>query len=144
MNRSQYFVFFVCSFFIFFADNSVFAGNHEPNKLYLPDSIVYDQVDEQASFPGGINELKKFIASNLHYPASAKENGIIGKVVLQITISDKGEISNVVVQKSIENCKECEEEAIRIVKLMPKWNPAKVRSTTVRSTAKIPVNFKLD
>jgi periplasmic protein TonB len=136
--------FVLCLLFIFPLESTVLAIDNSSDRYSVPDSLVYDQVDEQASFPGGINELKKFISTNLQYPASAKENGIVGKVILYITISDKGEIINIVVQKGMENCKECEEEAIRLVKSMPKWNPAKVRSTSVRSTAKVPVNFKLE
>lgn len=117
------------------------AADLQNSKLHLPDSFVYNQVDEQASFPGGIPELKKFIVNAIILPENVKSGLVSGKVVLRLTISGKGEISNIVVQKGIENCKECEEEAIRIAKSMPNWNPAKVGNSTVRSTATVPINF---
>lgn len=118
-----------------------YASDLQYSKLHLPDSFVYNQVDEQASYPGGIPELKKFIAKTIILPELVKAGTVSGKVVLRLTISGKGEISNVVVQKGLENCKECEEEAIRIAKSMPNWNPAKVGNSTVRSTATVPINF---
>jgi periplasmic protein TonB len=127
--------------FNFFAISNTQASDLQISKLHLPDSFVYNQVDEQASYPGGIPELKKFIANTIILPELVKAGTVSGKVVLRLTISGKGEISNIVVQKGIENCKECEEEAIRVVKAMPNWNPAKVGNSTVRSTAVVPINF---
>lgn len=127
--------------FSFFATSNAQAADLQNSKLHLPDSFVYNQVDEQASYPGGIPELKKFIANTIILPELVKAGTVSGKVVLRLTISGKGEISNIVVQKGIENCKECEEEAIRVAKAMPNWNPAKVGNSTVRSTAIVPINF---
>jgi protein TonB len=127
--------------FCFFAISNTQASDLQISKLHLPDSFVYNQVDEQASYPGGIPELKKFIANTIILPEIVKAGTVSGKVVLRLTISGKGEISNIVVQKGIENCKECEDEAIRIAKSMPNWNPAKVGNSTVRSTAVVPINF---
>lgn len=127
--------------FSIFATSKAQAADLQNSKLHLPDSFVYNQVDEQASFPGGIPELKKFIVNAIILPENVKSGLVSGKVVLRLTISGKGEISNIVVQKGIENCKECEEEAIRIAKSMPNWNPAKVGNSTVRSTATVPINF---
>jgi protein TonB len=125
----------------FFATSNAQATDLQNSKLHLPDSFVYNQVDEQASYPGGIPELKKFIANSIILPELVKAGTVFGKVVLRLTISSKGEVSNIVVQKGIENCKECEEEAIRVAKAMPNWNPAKVGNSTVRSTAVVPINF---
>jgi protein TonB len=132
---------FFCS--CFFAISNAQASDLHISKLHLPDSFVYSQVDEQASYPGGITELKKFISNTIILPELVKAGTVSGKVVLRLTISGKGEVSNIVVQKGIENCKECEDEAIRIAKSMPNWNPAKVGNSTVRSTAVVPINFTL-
>ena len=60
-----------------------------PNKITVVSSendVVYDIVDEQASFPGGMNEMMKFISENIIYPETARDNGIQGRVYVQFVI----------------------------------------------------------
>jgi periplasmic protein TonB len=104
---------------------------------------IYEVVDEPADFPGGPAALKKYIADNLKYPDTAKENGLEGKCYLQFIVSLDGYVSNVKLKKGVPNCPECDKEAIRIVKSMPKWTPGKVKGKAVNSIYTLPVLFKL-
>ena len=113
----------------------------EPVKPQEP--VIYDVVDEQAEFPGGTEALKKFIADNLKYPETAKENGIQGKCYLQFIVSENGYVSNVKIRKGVADCPECDQEAIRVIKVMPKWKPGKINAKPVNSTYTLPMVFML-
>lgn len=102
----------------------------------------YDLVDQEAEYPGGMAALKKFIADNLKYPETAKEKGIMGKCYLQFIVSETGQVTNIKVKKGVVDCKECDLEAIRVVKAMPKWIPAQKDGKNVNSTFNLPVSFK--
>ncbi|MNU70551.1 Gram-negative bacterial tonB protein [compost metagenome] len=105
---------------------------------------IYTVVGEPAQFPGGTIALKKYLTDNLRYPETAKEMGLQGKVYLQFVVSKEGEISNVKLMRGLPDCKECNTEAIRLVKAMPKWRPGKNNGEAVDSYFHLPVEFKLD
>ncbi|AEA43250.1 energy transducer TonB [Fluviicola taffensis] len=106
--------------------------------------VFYDIVDEGAEFPGGLGALKKYMSENLTYPQIALEKGISGKCFIQVYILKDGSISNVAVKKGVADCPECDAEAVRMVKGMPKWIPAKINGQVVNSTYNLPVTFKLN
>ena len=101
----------------------------------MPDGLVAPE------FPNGGEALYKYIAENLHYPEQAKSDGVQGKVVVQFTVMDNGDIVNVEVAKGIGGG--CDEEALRVVKSMPKWKPAIYEGKPVNVQYCIPINFKL-
>ncbi|MDF3027468.1 MAG: hypothetical protein K0S23_1775 [Fluviicola sp.] len=106
--------------------------------------VVYDYVEEPASFPGGSEALKTFISKNLRYPESMKEAGVQGKVYLKFVVSETGEISDVKIARGIPGCKECDTEAIRMAKTMPLWIPGKNNGKAVKSYFILPVKFQLE
>lgn len=99
-------------------------------------------VDEQAYYPDGIPALKSYIRKNLVYPLSAKENGIIDRISMRFMVSETGEILDVTVVNGIPDCPDCEEEAIRFVKSMPRWVPARKTGSYVRSYCNLPLWFE--
>ncbi|MNK00396.1 Gram-negative bacterial tonB protein [compost metagenome] len=105
---------------------------------------LYDQVDEPADFPGGRAALNKFLAENMRYPQNAMELGLQGKCYLQFIVTETGEITNIRVKKGVIDCPECDQEAIRLMKSMPKWIPAKSYGKNVSSLFTLPVKFKLN
>lgn len=129
-------------------DSTILANyRYEPVLKYEEprrEPVVLDFVDEPASFPGGIPAMKEFIAKNLCYTDSMKEMGIQGRVYLKIEVSETGEISNVKVARGIPDCKACDAEAIRVIKLMPKWIPGKVNGVPVNSFYNLPVKFSME
>jgi len=114
--------------------------------LEMPKEEVYEGpifqiVEEMPSFPGGERKMMEYVAKNIVYPQEALETGIQGRVFVAFVIEPDGAVSNVRVIRSIGGG--CDEEAIRVVKSMPKWNPGKQRGKTVRVSYQLPVLFKL-
>lgn len=100
-------------------------------------------VEEDASFPGGVAEMMKYLGNNIHYPEVAIQAGIQGRVTLRFVVDKSGEISRVKVIRGVPGCPECDTEAMRVVKSMPKWKPAKNGGKNVASYFNLPVTFKL-
>lgn len=94
---------------------------------------------EAPQFPGGAEELYKYITDNLHYPEQAKADGIQGRMVVTFTVTDNGDIVNVEVSKGIGGG--CDEEAVRVVKAMPKWEPAVYNGKKIAVQYALPLNF---
>ena len=93
------------------------------------------------SFPGGEQKLLEYVAKNTKYPQIARESGIQGRVFIGFVVETDGSISNVKVLRGIGGG--CDEEAVRVIKSLPKWKPGKQRGKAVRVSYQIPVNFKL-
>jgi periplasmic protein TonB len=99
------------------------------------------KVESMPSFPGGEYERRKFLAENLKYPQMAKESGIQGKVYVSFVIEPDGSITNVEILRGIGGG--CDEELVRVIKLMPKWIPGKQRGKAVRVQYNMPIKFTL-
>lgn len=103
---------------------------------------IYQIVEQMPEFPGGIDKLATYISENIKYPEAAKEKGVSGRVFISFVIEKDGAVSNVEVARGIG--KECDDEAVRVVKAMPKWKPGLMKGKPVRVNYMLPVNFKLD
>lgn len=103
-----------------------------------------DIVDVSAEYPGGYPAMMKFIQENLIYPEIGIENGAQGKCYLRFVVDDKGKISSVKVMRGIAGCPECDQEAMRVIRKMPKWKPGKLQGEDVSSYFDLPINFKLE
>lgn len=102
---------------------------------------VYMAVEKPSEFPGGLEALSKWLGQNLRYPKEAQEEGVQGKVIVKFVINKDGSISDVSVAKGVYLY--LDQEAIRVVKCMPKWIPGKNNGVPVRSYYYLPINFKL-
>ena len=98
-------------------------------------------VETMPVFPGGTEKLLKYVAENVRYPQLAREMGIQGRVFVSFIVEKDGSISNVALLRGIGSG--CDEEAIRVVKSMPKWNPGIQCGRAVRVSCNLPINFKL-
>lgn len=103
---------------------------------------VYQVVEQQASFPGGREELFKYLAYNVKYPIDAAKNKIEGRVLVTFVVEHDGSISNVNVANSVYPS--LDKESIRVVSGMPKWIPGKANGKTVRVKYTIPITFRLN
>ena len=110
----------------------------DPKKVFT--GKVYDLVDEMPSFPGGLEELYKWIDNNVQYPAVARENGIEGRVILKFIVEKDGSLSDSTVIHSVHPI--VDREALRLVGQMPKWNPGKRAGIPVRVRYCLPIKFK--
>ncbi|MES2556879.1 MAG: energy transducer TonB [Bacteroidota bacterium] len=104
---------------------------------------VYKYADEEPQFPGGKSALNMFLVDHLRYPQRAAELGITGKCYTQFIVSEDGTITNLVVKRGVPDCPECDEEAIRVIKLMPKWIPGKVNGKADKMIYNLPIPFNL-
>ena len=102
---------------------------------------IFQIVEEMPAYPGGDQKLMEYVAKNIKYPQIARETGIQGRVFVGFVVEPDGSVSNVKVLRGIGGG--CDEEAMRVVKSMPKWKPGKQRGKAVRVSYMLPVNFKL-
>jgi TonB family protein len=98
---------------------------------------MYAEVMPQ--FNGGEEELYKFISTHLNYPTLAKENGIEGKTITCFVVEKDGSITNIEVLKKVGFG--CDEEAVKLIKQMPKWYPGKIMGKNVRTYFTLPITF---
>jgi protein TonB len=102
---------------------------------------VFTIVEEMPAFPGGEAERNKFLAENIQYPQQATENGIQGTVYVSFVVDSKGNVTDVKILRGIGGG--CDEEALRVVRMMPKWHPGKQNGKNVRVLFNMPIYFKL-
>ena len=103
---------------------------------------LFTEAEQKPEYKGGKAEMYKFIGNNIIYPKLAQRNNIKGSVLLKFIIEKDGSISNIEVEEGIGTG--CEEESIRVIKLMPKWNPGKQNGRAVRVVYRMPIVFRLD
>ena len=107
----------------------------------IVEAEIFTIVEEMPEFPGGMAKLADYLAKNIKYPQMARESGIQGRVFVNFVVEPDGSVSNVNVMRSLGGG--CDEEAMRVVKSMPKWKAGKQRGKPVRVSYILPVNFKL-
>ena len=102
---------------------------------------IVEFVDQEASFPGGMKALMEYLSTNIKYPEADINISIQGKVYIQFVVLKTGAISDVNVLRGVS--KELDDEAKRVVRMMPNWIPAIQNNVKVNSRVTIPINFKL-
>lgn len=102
---------------------------------------VFEGVDQMPQFPGGQEALSKFISDNLNYPKTASDKGIEGRVTVRFIVLRNGRVSNVEVLGSLNPA--CDKEAVRVVKMMPKWTPGKEQGEDVSVFYTLPILYQL-
>ncbi|MFC1731202.1 energy transducer TonB [Bacteroidota bacterium] len=107
----------------------------------VEEAEIFLVVEEQPTFPGGEAARIKFLYDNINYPQIARESGIEGTVYINFVVEPNGSISNIVVRRGIGGG--CDLEAVRVVKLMPKWKAGKQRGKPVRVSFNMPIKFTL-
>ena len=108
-----------------------------------PDTIgSYTVVEQMPEFPGGDDALKAFLVREIKYPPNARNMSVTGTVYVSFIVLDNGIISDVKVLRGIGSG--CDEEAVRVVKLMPNWKPGEQEGKKVDVKYNLPIKFKLD
>ena len=105
------------------------------------DQAIFEVVEEQPEFPGGMEALLKYLAKNINYPESAVDNGIQGKVMVRFVVERDGSVSAVETYKRVDPA--LDKEAVRVVKTLPKWKPGRQQGKAVRTRYIVPVVFRL-
>lgn len=101
---------------------------------------IYNIVEHQPQYHGGIDAELAFIAKNIRYSKDARNKGKKGHVIIQYVVEKDGSITNIHIVKSLYPSLDA--EAIRIIALMPKWEPGRMHGKAVRCKYTLPVNFK--
>lgn len=117
-------------------DNQSTGGTSAPVE---EESKVYNVVEQMPTFPGGEAALLKYVNTHIKYPAIAQEQEISGVVVLRFVVKEDGSVGDVIVQKSLE--KHCDDEAVRVVKSLPRFIPGKQQGKAVRVWYTLPVRY---
>jgi protein TonB len=131
--------------------------NADPNEIIVEDPVnevaevvgtpapaveeVYVAVEQMPEYPGGVAALQKFFQKEIKYPEIARKAGVEGKVFVQFVVGNDGAIRDIEVVRGIGGG--CDEEAIRVIKAMPKWIPGKQNGRPVSVRFALPVVFKL-
>ena len=127
-------------------DMSEFADVSETDAIFVEEEIgeeqIFDVVEEQPEFPGGMKELAKYLRDNINYPRISRDNNSQGRAFVQFTVNADGSIQDVEIIRSTGDVY-LDKEAIRVVEAMPKWKPGKQQGKAVRVKFRLPVNFRL-
>lgn len=102
---------------------------------------IFQVVEQMPEFPGGMEALMKYLQKNIKYPSRAQDNNIQGRVMVSFVVNRDGSIVDPEILKAVD--KDLDNEALRVIKAMPKWNPGKQRGKPVRVKYTVPVTFRL-
>jgi TonB family protein len=119
-----------------FTDEEVLAATE--GKLGL---LIKDPVEQMPEFPGGTSALMTWLNRNITYPTIAEENGIQGRVTCSFVVERDGSVTDVKVVVSVDVS--LDNEAVRVLSMMPKWNPGMQRGNFVRVRYSVPITFRL-
>ena len=112
-----------------------------PQVPITKDSVVLKTVEQLPEFPGGIVQFMKWLTRNLRYPPIAQSQRMQGKVVVSFIINKDGSIASPTIVQSVDPV--LDREALRVVKMMPRWKPGLQNGKPCRTMFAIPVNFQL-
>lgn len=105
------------------------------------EDTVYQIVEQMPQYTGGEEAMMKYVSENIKYPQAAKDKNIAGRVFVSFVVEKDGSIGEVKVLRGIGGG--CDEEAVRVIKGMPKWKPGIQKGKPVRVSYMMPINFKL-
>ena len=118
-----------------------YSGEDKSAPMDADTDQVFQVVEVNPEFPGGMEALIKYLSENIKYPEQAKKDKTQGKVYISFVVEKDGSVADAKVLRGIGGG--CDEEALRVVNAMPKWTPGKQRNTPVRVQFNLPVAFKL-
>ena len=125
-----------------------YEDNYEDGKLIFGKTIEsngnvinYDESEKLPQFVGGTNAFGNFLIKNLKYPVKSRNNNIQGIVYISFAVENDGNLSDFKIVKSVDE--ELDTEALRVIKLSPKWIPAMKKGKPIRSLYSLPISFQL-
>ena len=127
-------------------DMSEYADVEDTDIVYVEPEVeeeqIFDVVEEQPEFPGGMKALAKYFKDNINYPRISRDNNSQGKTFVKFTVNTDGSIQDTEVIRSSGDIY-LDKEAIRVIEAMPKWKPGRQLGKAVRVKFVLPVNFRL-
>jgi protein TonB len=113
----------------------------EPASNKDDDVVSFRVVEDLPQFPGGYLEFMKWLTRNLKYPTAAEERKLQGKVIAEFIVNKDGSVTDVNIVKSLNS--DCDHEALRVLRMMPRWMPGIQDDKPCRTKVRIPIVFKL-
>ena len=107
-----------------------------------PNEEIFTIVDKMPQFPTGEEGLGKFISEYMRYPSSVTEENIEGRILCSFIVRKDGTVSNIEVVNGLD--RDLDNEALRVLSMMPKWTPGKNGSEAVNVKCILPIDIKLD
>jgi len=122
------------------------SATHIPRDINGPDNKsdakgIWTFVEKQPEFPGGAAAMNEYLQNNIQYPETARTAGIEGPVFVQFVVREDGQIMDAVVVRGIGGG--CDEEALRVVNAMPRWNPGSHKGKPIKVRYTVQVRFRL-
>jgi periplasmic protein TonB len=115
--------------------------SRNPKKpVTTPDTTIYTVVDKMPEFPGGSDSLESFISYHYIFPIEDSESAPMGRTIIQFIIEKDGSISHIKVVRGVDPY--IDREAVRVVKILPKWIPGALKGKIVRVRYVLPVSFR--
>lgn len=105
------------------------------------EATVFTGTDKAAEFPGGLEALIHYLASNIKYPEAAQKEGIEGVVHVAFVVKSDGTIASAKIKRGVRE--DIDAESLRVVNTMPNWKPATVDGKAVESEMTLPISFRL-
>jgi protein TonB len=102
-------------------------------------SVTYDKAPQ---YPGGNEALQRYLTEKLVYPDKAKQKSIEGQVMVGFTVNDKGRVGDIRILKHAHAL--LDSEAVRVVRTMPRWQPATKGKNAVAAPVALPLTFKMN
>ena len=118
-----------------------YAVNGRSADQVVEDEGVFQNVDKKPEFPGGQTALERFIKNHLRHPVSVREGDLNGRVVCEFVVNKDGSVSDIEVVRS--NYPTMNDEVVRMLQEMPRWEPGELNGESVRVRYTLPVQFHL-
>jgi protein TonB len=135
------------SFLLFFLFTSLLAFSQVPATISTDttNSQIFETVEVQAEFPGGIDAMRKFLVDNIIMDSIVKfsDKEINNKVIVRFVVNKDGDVERAAIDRASTYCPPCNKEALRLVKSMPKWTPGKVGGEPVSMYFRLPIIFSV-
>jgi len=103
---------------------------------------IFTSVEHVPEFPGGINAFSHFLTTNIRYPETARKNKKQGRVIITMVVEKDGTVTEVKIARGVSD--DLDAEAVRVIKLSPKWAPGTQNGRPVRVAYAVPISFTLD
>jgi TonB family protein len=130
---------------VFFSGNTFSQEGTKPtisNTEKHQEMEIVDFPDVDAEFPGGTYGLNRFIGANMTYPEESLKKNEEGKVFLSFVVKADGSIDSIQVERGVS--KNLDNEAVRLLTIMPRWNPAEYNGRKVATRVRFPISFTLN
>lgn len=111
------------------------------DSVIMGDEKIYSIVDQMPQFPGGEERLASFLTTNLEYPRQARQDGLQGRILCSFVVGKDGRISDIQVVEGVDVS--LNDEAVRLLSVMPAWNPGINEGEKVRVRCVLPIDFKI-